>query len=75
MNIKGNEKLHPRLYGPYRVTIKVLELFYELELQEGSKIHNVFHVSYLKKEIGKKVVESKDIPPIGDEGHLEMITA
>ena len=46
-----------------------------LELQEGTKIHNVFYVSYLKKEIGKKVVESKDIPPIGDEGHLELIPA
>ena len=67
--------MHPMLYGPYRVTIKVGEVSYELELPEGSKIQNVFHVSYLKKEIGKKVVESKDIPPIGDEGHLELIPA
>ena len=73
MNIKGNEKLHPRLYGPYRVTIKVGDLDYELELPKGSKIHNVFHVSCLKKEIGKKVVASKDIPDIDDEGHLELI--
>ena len=56
MKINGVEKFHPRLYGPCRVTIKVGELDYELELPEGSKIHNVFHVSCLKKGVGKKVV-------------------
>ena len=35
----------------------------------------MFHVSFLKKEIGKSVVESKDIPPIDDEGKLELILA
>ena len=71
--MKGYDKLHQRLYGPYRVTIKVGELNYELELPEGSKIHNVFRVSNLKKGIGKKAVASKDIPPLDDEGNLELI--
>jgi hypothetical protein len=44
---KGAEKLKPRFYGPYMITRRVGEVADELELPEGSKIHNVFHVSCL----------------------------
>ena len=48
---KGAEKLKPHFYGPYKVVWKVGEVSYELELPEESKVHNVFHVSNLKKTL------------------------
>jgi hypothetical protein len=47
------KKLKPRFYGPYRIMRRVGEVTYELELLEGRKIHNVFHVSCLKKVVGQ----------------------
>jgi hypothetical protein len=49
----GAEKLNLRFYGPYKIIRKVGEVAYELELLEGSKNHNVFHVSCLKKDLGQ----------------------
>lgn len=39
---KGGKKLKSRFYGPYRVTRRVGEVAYGLELTPGSKVHNVF---------------------------------
>ena len=53
LNKKGVEKLQPRFYAPYKIIRKVGEVAYELELLAESKTHNVFHVSCLKKVVGK----------------------
>ena len=39
----------------------------------GRKIHNVFHVSYLNKVIGKNISVSDTLPHLDDEGQLVLI--
>ena len=69
----GAEKLKPRFYGPYKIIKKVGEVAYELELPPNSKIHNIFHVSCLKKVLGQKTIVSTELPPLDDEGKLVLI--
>jgi hypothetical protein len=69
----GAEKLEPIFYGPYRIMRRIGEDSYELELPEGSKIHNVFHVSCLKKAVGQFISTSEELPPLDEEGQLKFV--
>jgi hypothetical protein len=51
----GVEKLQLHFFGPYRINKKVGAVAFELELPQGSRIHNVFHVSCLKRAIGQHI--------------------
>ena len=57
-------KLSPRYVGPYLIAKRVGKVAYELELPlEMSAIHNVFHVSMLKKYVqdASHVIEPQSV--------------
>ena len=63
-------KLYPKFIGPFKITAKVNDVAYRLDLPASLKIHNVFHVSLLKKYNGLRSPNPPPIP-IEVEGELE----
>jgi hypothetical protein len=69
----GAENLKPGFYGPYRIMCQVGGVAYELELPEGRKIHNVFHVSCIKMALEQFISISEELLPLDEEGQLELV--
>lgn len=57
-------------FGPFQVLERVEEVAYRLDLPQGSRIHQVFHVSLLKPCIGDAAATQVPMPPFDDEGLL-----
>ena len=61
-------KLSTRYYGPFKITDKVNDLTFTLELPPTWKLHNVFHVSLVKPFVGNPPVVFVQVdPPLVDE--------
>jgi hypothetical protein len=64
------QKLAPKFYGPYIILKHVGKVSYQLALTSHSKLHPVFHVSYLKKVIGTKCQTQTNLPKLDEEGSI-----
>ena len=67
---KGKHKLAPKFYGPYQIIKKISQVAYGLSLPDTSLVHNVFHVSCLKKALGDHHSSPTTLPILDDEGRI-----
>jgi hypothetical protein len=67
---QGKNKLAPKFYGPFQINKKISQVAYRLELLDNCRIHNVFHVSCLKKMLGQAQPVQTEIPEFDDEGKI-----
>jgi len=67
---RQHPKLAPKFYGPYRIVKQISPVAYRLALPPKAKIHDVFHVSVLKKWVGVGVPIQDDLPPVVEDRQL-----
>ena len=72
LSLHNSLKLHSKFYGPFRILEKVGNTAYKLLLPDHCQLHPVFHVSQLKKHIGPRVVPSKELPFVDDNGNIKV---
>ena len=72
MALRLNQKLDPKFFGPFTVTVRVGAVAYKLQLPPQAKIHPILHVSLLKKHIGPPPSEPIATPDMDELGMLAV---
>ena len=67
------KKLSAQYCGPYKITKKISDQAYELLLPPHVKVHNIFHISLLKKYIpDTNHILDDELPLVTQEGTLDI---
>ena len=67
------KKLSARYCGPYRITKKINDQAYELLLPPHVKVHNVFHISLLKRYVPDvNHILDDELPLVTQKGTLDI---
>ncbi|XP_068649456.1 uncharacterized protein [Aristolochia californica] len=68
----SRHKLSPKYFGPFAISQRVGEVAYKLHLPLEARIHNVFHVSFIKPVKGSDHPCNPSLPPM-EEGQLSLM--
>jgi hypothetical protein len=69
---RSNHKLSFKFFGPFQITDRLGSVAYRLALPASSSIHPIFHVSQLKRVIGRDQRASPQLPQ--DVGPIQVPT-
>lgn len=69
--LRGSLKLRSKYYEPFKILARVGELAYRLQLPDTATIHPVFHISQLKKHIGKHAIPLPHVPLVTADGKIK----
>ncbi len=61
---RPSHKLDFRCFGPFKISQKLSDTAYRLDLPDGWSIHNVFHVSCLVPARNDTILGRRQVPPL-----------